>query len=228
MVNISIIVEGGANDTNASMATIDNSNALRESLYRVFSQALNRNDISIEVHMGAGNRNAARAFVGAGTDTFLYTDLDTDASHRGDWFIKMSTGTNPINIPDAKISYIFFMIQEMEAWILKQPEAIEQWAAANNFKRYPEAIPVAQHRHIAGLNIEEISKPSDKLADILKQTFQSDKKRKNGKSKGVIYGKLKYSHELLDQLNISKLVLEDNELMSFCNKVREVATAMKE
>jgi len=74
MVKISIIVEGGVNDTNVSVATMDNSNTLRESMHRIYSQALGRSDIDVEVHLGAGNRNAARAFVGAGTDTFLYTD----------------------------------------------------------------------------------------------------------------------------------------------------------
>ena len=37
MVKVSIIVEGGVIDTNVSAGTIDNSNALRESLYWIFS-----------------------------------------------------------------------------------------------------------------------------------------------------------------------------------------------
>lgn len=222
MVNISVIVEGAVFDTNASETMIDNSNALRESMHRIFSEALNRDDVSIEVHMNAGNRSAARAFVNAGKDSFLYTDLDTDSTHKGNWFFKMSGGMNPITFPPEKIPFIFFMIQEMEAWILKQPDAIEGWAKSNNFKHFPRKDNVAKHRLIAGKDIESIAEPNKKLADIIKQTFQSDKKTKKGKIKGVIYGKLKSAPGLLDHLDVEQLLLEDTELMSFCEKVEEI------
>lgn len=219
MVNVNIIVEGGVIDSNVSAQTVDNSNALRQSLYGIFSEALGRDDVSVAVHMASGNRAAAKAFLDAASEVFLFTDLDTDKEHKEKWFLKMNSGEHPIEFPEEKKGYIFFMVQEMEAWILKQPEAIEKWAADNGFIHFPESGNVADHRLIAGKDVETIEKPSEKLADIIKQTFQSDKLRKNGKPKGVIYGKLKTAPGILSFLDIASLVANDTELQSFCKTV---------
>lgn len=224
MVEITIIMEGGVNEMAVATCVCDNSNALREALFHVFSEALGREDVSIRIAMSTGKRAAAKAFVRETDVVYLYTDLDTDRSHRADWFIKMETDNpeKPIVIPEEKRDYVFFMIQEMEAWILKQPDAIERWAAANNYQHFADRGSVFEHRLIAQKNIEAIAKPSNVLADIIKQTFQSDRLRKNGKKfKGVEYSKLKSASGLLSCLDVSLLVSHDIELQAFCAKVHE-------
>ena len=54
MVNLNIIVEGGTYDLNSSEETFNNVEALRESLNKLFSRLLKRDDISVRVDMGAG------------------------------------------------------------------------------------------------------------------------------------------------------------------------------
>lgn len=217
MVVISIIVEGGVLGTKDAPGTVDNSNALRESLYWIFAEVLKRDDISIEVHMASSRRAAAKQFRDSNIDVFLFTDLDRKPEKRADWFVKMKTEnpSEPIEFSQDKADRIFFMIQEMEAWILKQPDAIEAWAKDRNYKHFCGRGHVSTHYHIQGKDIEQISKPSEKLADILKQTFQSDKLRKNGKIKGVEYGKLKTSPSMLRYLDVNLLLIHDAELHRF-------------
>ena len=59
MVNLNIIVEGGTLDPNVSDDTFNNVEALRESLNKLFSRLLKRDDISVRVDIGAGYRNSA-------------------------------------------------------------------------------------------------------------------------------------------------------------------------
>ena len=221
MVRVTIIVEGGVMDTNVSIATIDNSNALRESLYWIFSEVLHRDDVSIEVHMSAGRRAAAKVFRDSNQEVFLYTDLDREPEKRNEWFVRMETENpnEPIAFTQDKADRIFFMIQEMEAWLLKQPDAIEAWAKSRNYKHFNGRGHASTHYHIAGKDIEQISKPSEKLKDILKQTFQSDKLRKNGKAKGVEYGKLKTAPSMLRYIDVPQLVSCDSELSRFRRQI---------
>ena len=48
MVEITIIMEGGVNEMAVATSVCDNSNALREALFHVFSEALGREDVSIQ------------------------------------------------------------------------------------------------------------------------------------------------------------------------------------
>ena len=60
MVEITIIMEGGVNEMAVATSVCDNSNALREALFHVFSEALGREDVSIRIAMSTGKRAAAR------------------------------------------------------------------------------------------------------------------------------------------------------------------------
>ncbi|MBO5844248.1 MAG: hypothetical protein J6Q96_05220, partial [Bacteroidales bacterium] len=70
---------------------------------------------------------------------------------------------------------------------------------------------ISQHSVLINKNIEDIKKPSDKLATILKVYFEK-------KGKSARYGKLKTAPALLDALNTSDLLPLDKELQRLKNK----------
>ena len=133
MVNLNIIVEGGTLDPNVSDDTFNNVEALRESLNKLFSRLLKRDDISVRVDIGAGYRNAARMFVKHAANHYLYVDSDDVDTDK--WFDKLDNPdpNKAIVIPADAKDKVFFMIQEMEAWFLKQPECLDRWGKAQGY-----------------------------------------------------------------------------------------------
>lgn len=211
MVKLNLIVEGGVLAGDASAETANNVEALRESLHKFFTRLLGREDVEITIFMGAGYRNAAKQFVEAQTSITLFVDSDFPPENKYLWFNKLINNEHPersIVIPDHKKKSVFFMIQEMEAWFLKQINCLDEWALNEGYTR-KDTTSIADHSILRNKNIEGISKPSQKLAIILKHYFV--KKKKVAK-----YGKLKTAPALLDALNTSLLKPLDKELQRFC------------
>ena len=71
-----------------------------------------------------------------------------------------------------------------------------------------EKSAISEHSVIRGKNIEEITKPSQKLGILMKKFFKKGKK-------GASYGKLKTSPGLLDAINTEDLITKDRELQRF-------------
>ena len=213
MVNLNIIVEGGTLDPNVSDDTFNNVEALRESLNKLFSRLLKRDDISVRVDIGAGYRNAARMFVKHAANHYLYVDSDDVDTDR--WFDKLDN-PNPnkaIVIPADAKDKVFFMIQEMEAWFLKQPECLDRWGKAQGYIRQKRGIEIAADNQIAGKDIEGLSKPSRIVGVIVQRYFE--RVLPNGKPQKVKYGKLKSAPGIIDQLDEQALVAVDKELLRF-------------
>ena len=213
MVNLNIIVEGGTLDPNVSDDTFNNVEALRESLNKLFSRLLKRDDISVRVDIGAGYRNAARMFVKHAANHYLFVDSDDVDTDK--WFVKLD---NPdpgkaIVIPADAKDKVFFMIQEMEAWFLKQPECLDRWGNAQGYIRQKQGIEIAADNQIAGKDIEELPKPSKIVGVIVQRYFE--RVLSNGKSQKVKYGKLKSAPGIIDQLDEQVLVAVDKELLRF-------------
>lgn len=223
MVEIVVYVEGGVLDSkkdNKDALTMSNTNALREELNRFFSRALDYDDIRIIVRISAGYKNAAKFFINEESNSkYLYVDLDRKPEFRDSWFEDIEREGIVINESDK--SRVFFWIQEMEAWFLKQPQAIERWADDEQFElRKKDAEPIGFERSIYGKDIERLQhKPSYILANILKSRYLSNELDKNGKRKKLIYGKLKHSPGLISQLDEEDLKLKDSELISFLEKL---------
>ncbi len=203
MVEISLIVEGGDISNNTDALTANNTESLRQALNKFFTRLLSRDDISIKLNLGGGNKNAVKMFL---NDTSHKTILFVDSDHldTNKWY---NEDMKDFNIPDDKKEYIFFMIQEMEAWFLKQLNCLDIWAEKEGYNRKQEG-DISQHSLLKNKNIEEIKKPSDKLATILKVYFEK-------KGKPARYGKLKTAPALLDALETSSLLPLDNELQRF-------------
>lgn len=203
MVEISLIVEGGDISNNIDALTANNTESLRQALNKFFTRLLGRDDISIKLNLGGGNRNAVKMFL---NDTSHKTILFVDSDHldTNKWY---NEDMKDFNISDDKKEYIFFMIQEMEAWFLKQLNCLDIWAEKEGYNRKQEG-DISQHSLLKNKNIEEIKKPSDKLKTILKVYFEK-------KEKPAKYGKLKTAPALLDALDTSSLLPLDNELQRF-------------
>lgn len=223
---VNIYVEGGVINGNVEATTNNNSEALREELNRFLQRALNRNDISIIVKKCSGYKEAAKQFINAkdNDDDYLFVDLDRKPELRGEWFKSLSD--DGIEMPQDKTCHVYFWIQEMEAWFLKQPEAIELWAKDENLIRKPgQDYPLAEHPSIKDKDIEHLQhKASSLLSVILRQVFASKEKVKSaaGKVREFKYGKLRHAPGIIAHLNPTDLILEDNELKSFCEKVQNV------
>lgn len=213
MVILNIIVEGGTFDQNATEETFNNVEALRESLNKLFSRLLMRDDISVKVDLGAGYRNAAKMFVKDAEDNYLY--VDSDDVDTGKWFDKLNDvdPAKAIVIPAEAKNKVFFMIQEMEAWFLKQPECLERWGKFQGYIRTREKSAIADDNQIAGKDIESLSKPSKIVGVIIQRYFE--RSLPNGKKKKVKYGKLKSAPAIIDNLDEQALVAVDKELYRF-------------
>ena len=224
---VNVYGEGGIINDNVDATTINNSEAFREELNRFMQRALNRNDISVVVKKCSGYKEAAKQFVNATEEdeNYLYVDLDRKPELRNEWFESLSD--NGIEISQDKTDHVVFWIQEMEAWFLKQPEAIELWAEDESFKRKPgQNSPLSEHPSIKNKDIEHLQqKASYVMGVILRQVFaQQGKVRKSasGKVRDLKYGKLRHAPGIIAHLNPTDLISKDNELKSFCEKVQEV------
>lgn len=221
---VNVYIEGGVINGNVDATTNNNSEALREELNRFMQRALNRNDISIVVKKCSGYKAAVKQFIETtdSEENYLYVDLDRKPELKNEWFQSLSD--DGIIIPQNKIEHISFWIQEMEAWFLKQPEAIELWADDENLIRKPgQNLPLAEHPAIKDKDIEHLKQKASFLVGvILRQTYTpQDKRRKSasGKVRDLKYGKLRHAPGIIAHLNPIDLISKDIELKSFCEKI---------
>ncbi len=220
LVDIVIFVEGGVlSSPNIDVLTMDNSTSLRQSLNRIFQEILNQN-VQITVHLKSGKIAAYKQFASAFHESLvLFLDSDRPPSKMDSWFDDFEKeenkkrefrGESPdFHVPENHRKNMFFMIQEMESWILKDFPSIERWAKDHDLKRLRAGENMSQHSLVKKSNVEEIKKPSDKINRLFKIFFQ----KPNGEK--VEYGKLKNAPALLDHIDVSILFNKDSELQRF-------------
>ncbi len=209
-IEIQLFVEGGVlPNENVSVTTTDNSSKLRESLHHLLSQLITPDKFDLIILPRSNYKQTAKDFkadLEKDSNSLLLIDLDAPKSQKN---AKLSE----LALLDY-VEKVFFMVQEMEAWVLSQPEIIEQFAAKKDYKSKNTDKIIAENSLLKGKNIEEISKPSDKLNTLFGQYFEVYEKRRN-KHKPASYGKLKDAPELLKLLDFSKLLndFEDVRLL---------------
>lgn len=223
---VNVFVEGGVINGNVDATTNNNSEALREELNRFMQKALGRDDISIVVKKCSGYKEAAKQFINATDEeeNYLYVDLDRKPELRQEWFESLTEDS--IVMPQEKTDHVSFWIQEMEAWFLKQPEAIELWAEDEGYSRKKgQECPLAEHPSIKEKDIEHLQqKASFLMGVILRQVFVPQEKAKKsvtGKVRDLKYGKLRHAPGIIAHLNPTDLISKDSELKSFCEKVQK-------
>ena len=220
---VNVFAEGGILGGNDDASTIANSEALREELNRFMQRALGRDDISIVVKKCASYKMAAKEFVKEeNVDSYLYVDLDRLPELRAEWF--ESLRHDGIAISEERSDHVCFWIQEMESWFLKQPQAIEDWAADEGYQhKANKQEPISEHKSIKDKDIEHLKhKASEILKVILRQVLEPVDKAKvsaTGKVRDIRYGKLRHAPGIIAHLNPEALKACDRELQAFCDKV---------
>ncbi len=210
MVNVSIFIEGGTlpND-NVSVQTIDNSEKLRESFYSILSQVISPSDFNISIKQGSSNKQTVKFFknkIRKAHNSLLLIDLDCSKQNKEKRILEFELNDYPDNV--------FFMVQEMEAWIISQIDKIDTYYEGK-FIRQKKELVLSEHVKIKNIHPEDINKPSTVLKEILGQYFRT---KHNKKKK---YGKLKDGADLLsilDANNLQKTFIDFDELIKTINK----------
>lgn len=214
MVDITIFVEGGDVALSADSRVTANTEVLRRSLHRIFSDILGQ-EVGITVSMCGGNRLAVKNYLKSKEErTCLFTDLDGPEDSVEQFYQQMenAAGESHIIVPNERRSRIFFMIQQMEAWILSQPDAIELWAVSGQYSRRHAETRLADCKQLSGKRAEDIPHADKVLNDIISHFFFIVK---NGVRKKAKYGKLKTAPALLNQLDVKSLCSSTSELQRF-------------
>ena len=215
MVTITLFLEGGAPlaQQKTSAAIFNNAEALRKSLNLFFERLLHRDDINIVLQLKSSYRIAAKSFAAATDCVFLYIDSDCFPACVDDWMDRYYENGEPLQLSEEQKKRIFFMVQEMEAWFLKQPECLERWAHDENYIRLHKEQSIAGHSLIKNKNIEDIRKPSNVTSTLVKHFY----KKTNGNK--VKYGKMKSAPGILDHIDVDDLLPIGAELQRFVSLV---------
>lgn len=124
---------------------------------------------------------------------YLLIDSDEPLTDKADLVRRVNEKCSQKNcIVTATVENTYFMVQEVEAWILSQPDALRQRSVV-------KGLPVC--------NIEDITKPSEKLSEIYS---------KNGKT----YHKVKEFHKVFALLDTNKLKQDSSEFRALIETLR--------
>ncbi len=203
MVALTVYVEGGVlPHPNIDPLTLDNSDRLRRSFHTFFSKLLSPQDtIDIKVLPDAGDKQSAKfllehSSIATDTNVVLFVDLDKAPDKRGDRIAEL--GLNEVS------EQVYFMVQEMEAWFIAQPEIFTSFADTEGYERKKPDAKIPNNSLLKNKHPETIEEPSAKLDTIFGQHFAIQKKA-GGKLKPASYKKLKHSSLLLELLDAPKL-----------------------
>ncbi|MBT3387547.1 MAG: DUF4276 family protein [Desulfobacula sp.] len=202
MVDITIYVEGGGKQENVAAQTVDNSAVFRENFYKLFSQKLSPKEFKLKIQPFGSvtqTRKKLEYVESKGVNAVILVDLDAPKEQRGERL-------NRYKPFDTK--KIFFMIQEMEAWILSQLDKIEKFGENEGLIRKKSDKDINDDFLLKGKHPEQISKPSEKLDTILKQYFDVIKKIRGNKErkKAKRYSKTKDGPGLIGLLDLETLM----------------------
>ncbi len=218
MVKLTIFIEGGASFTNDSpdIQTIDSSAVFREGFYNLFAQHLHKSEFDIVIEP-IGSVSQAKVLLKKTTadkDTILLIDLDAPKEQKQQRITDNFEGLNN--------SKLFFMVQEMEAWILSQPDKIVKFAQQRNLTRKREDEKIEDNQLLKELHPEEITSPSEKLDTILRQYFDEQRIRRGKiKRKGKRYSKTKDGFVLIGLLDLRRLISTFDEVQNMLKYIKQ-------
>ncbi len=206
MVIVKVFFEGGSDPRDKSnAATVDNTSRLRESFNKLLNAGFEEEKVRIQAVPAYSISNAVKI---REKGSLLLIDLDGTKDKKN----KRLNDNQLTEIQD----FVFFMVQMMEAWILSQPEVIEEV-----FRYYKAKLSlVKDDSQIKNKHPETIIKPDFVLDKILQRYFIV---KKGNKEKKLKYGKLKYSPDLIENLNIHKLKNTFKDVELLINKINKLS-----
>lgn len=213
MVGVTILIEGDNSKLNREAATIGVAPSLREAFNVLFKKEVNPIKFSLSVDTFGSVYNTKKILErtkAQNPQPLFLIDLDCPKGYK-----KQRLDDN--YYPEDWLR-IFFMIQKMEAWILSQPEVIEQYGIQNNFFIKRDILPISNNTLIKNKHPEEISDPDNVIKTIFRQYFKSIKKV-HGKPKPKNYFKTKDAPELIKLLNTQELRATFDEFQMLIDKI---------
>jgi len=209
MVDITIYVEG-VSSNDPVVDTVGNSAVFRENFYQLFSQKLEPTQFNLKI-IPFGTVTQAKAKLQQietqKMNAVLLIDLDAAKNEREERLLKFYA---PLDT-----TRLFFMIQEMEAWILSQVDKIELFGYNEQLTRKRMAESISDNSLIKNKHPEEIDKPSEKLDTILRQYFEV---KKTGKGKR--YAKAKDGPKLIGLLDLQILMRSFDEAQKLVDYIK--------
>lgn len=211
MVEILLYIEGGVLPTpNIPQHALSNSESLRESFHKLFSQHLDSGSFRLKVEMSGPDRQAAKFFkseLKKGKNACLVIDLEGPQETIAERYERLE-------IQETDRLKVCFMIQKMEAWILSQPDKIE--ATYSHLTRNKPDQYLAADTSIKDKHPEAIHNPDKVLHTLLGRYFQEERR---GKTKKKKYNKLKDGATLLSQLDLNRLKNKFHQLNLFLQSI---------
>jgi hypothetical protein len=167
MVRTSIYIEGA--DSPASTESL-----FRKAFRKLFSEAAQM-ELNIDIKMCGSKSETIKKFLAdkSSSRKIILIDLDSPEETR-------ERELNTLQLTISK-NIVFFMIQQMEAWILSQPEILNSFYDTTKFD------------FLANKNPKNIQNPADEIHKISKYTTKGD------------YHKVKHGIHLLTRLDAKKL-----------------------
>jgi len=215
MVNITIYIEGVQSE-NTTVLTVDNSAIFRENFHKLFSQKLFSAEFNLIIRPFETITQAGKMLKDIetrGINAVILIDLDAPKEKRYKRLERYRSFDT---------SKIFFMIQEMEAWILSQVDKIEEFGKNEGLIRKRTDEDMKNNSLIKNYHPEQIDKPSQKLDTILRQYFDIVKIRQGKpRKKGKRYSKTKDGPKLIGLLKLQTLMQDFDEAKRLLDYIRK-------
>ncbi len=190
--------------------------SLRESFHQLFSQKLSSTEFNLKIKPFGSITQARKMLELMETqeiNAVLLIDLDAPKEKREERLNQYK----PFDT-----SKIFFMIQEMESWILSQIDKIEEFGKNEGLIRKRDNEDINNNSLIKNKHPEEIKKPSEKLDTILRQYFDVVKIRRGKERKiGKRYSKAKDGPKLIGLLNLQILMQDFDEAKRLVDYIKK-------
>lgn len=217
MVNITIYVEGGRVDGDQSAETVSNNALFREGFHRLFSQVLDEESFNLIIQpIGSVTRakNYLRKATWSREPSLVLIDLDGPPQMRTERLSRFQ---------GLDTSLVFFMIQEMEAWIISQTEVIESYARARWLVRKHPDEKLSDDALISGRDPQELDKPSDRLNNLFRKYFRAVRQRGEERTEKLRnYSKTKDGPVLIGMLNLTQLMDTFSDARRLVRKVEAI------
>jgi hypothetical protein len=168
VVRVTIYIEGGSTNSslNPEADTVDNSIFFRESFHKLLSQKLSNDqfDLSIQpIGSISQARQQLQSITAQKINGIILIDLDGPKNEKEE---RLKANYNSLDT-----TKIFFMIQEMESWILSQPAQIDECFAKAGCIRKRQRDNIEDNTLLKNKHPEDIKAPSIVLNTILSQYF---------------------------------------------------------